>query len=157
MTNKVNDFLIHITIGGTEIKGNSKISGYTNWFDGNADPLQSMYVDNRSIDYGFSRVSIPISQASWGIFDKFSSQSYGQVDIKIAQLSSDGSKENYAALVREYTDCEINVYTISAADLTILFKARKSVGLSAEVSKEGMKGTDKLGPSVYNLETNKPQ
>lgn len=156
MSENERNYLIHFTIGGTAVKGESKITGYTDWFDGDADPSQAMHITGRTIDYGLSRILIPTTKASWEIYGKVMKQDYGQVDIKIAQLSSDSSKANYSSIIREYTDCEIYAMTHSSEGFSFLFRAKGSVGLSAEIPKDGGK-TEKLGPSVYDLVTNKPK
>lgn len=148
--------LIHFTIGGTAIKGESKIAGFTDWFEGDADPTLAMHITGRTIEYGLCRVFIPTTKASWDIHGKLMNKDYGQVDIKVAALSSDSSKANYSAFIREFSDCDIYVISQAREGYTFLFKTKGSVSVSAEIPKDGGK-TEKLGPSVYDLVTNKPK
>lgn len=157
MTKLVNAYLIFITIDGKTIKGNSKVSGFTDWFDGETNSEQIMHIHHNVVDFNMPGIFIPWTTESWGLYEKIISHGYGCMDIKTARRNSDGNKENYSAFTSDYKNCEIMTMVVSHSGMGLTFKARASVGFSAEVIKEDGKGTSKFGPSVYDLETNKPK
>lgn len=152
-----NEYLIHIAVDNKEVKGNSKISGFTGWFDGETNSEQMMNIHHNMIDFNMPGIFVPWTAELWKVFEKIISHGYGRIDIKTAKRNSDGSKENYAAFTVDYKNCKIVTAVVSEHGMGLTFKARESVGFSVEISAEGVKGTTKFGPSVYNLETNKPE
>ncbi|EEQ3932022.1 type VI secretion protein [Escherichia coli] len=147
---------IKFTVDGKVIKGNSKVSKYSDYFEGGCPIAFQAFAGHDGTVFDWVNLKLRVTKQAQNILEEFFKRGEKLIEIEVLRRESTKSGSDYQSFKVIYNGCRL--YNISLAHnsdsalwLDMSFIPEDSVSIEMNIPSADGKSTEKVGPITYSL------
>lgn len=147
---------IKFTVDGNVIKGNSKVTKYSDYFEGVCPIAFQAFAGIDGTMFDLVNLKLRVTKQAQNILEKFFKRGEKSIKIEVLRRESTKSGSDYPSFKVIYDGCRL--YNISLAHgndselwCDVSFIPEESVSIEMNIPSEDGKSTEKVGPITYSL------
>ena len=147
---------IKFTFDGNVIGGNSKVTKYSDYFEGFCPVAFQAFAGIDGAVFDFVNLKLRVTKQAQKILENFLKRGEKHITIEVLRRESTKSGSDYPSFKVIYDGCRLCNFSLTHDNDAVLwcdvsFIPEMSVSIEMNIPSEDGKSTEKLGPITYSL------